>query len=171
MNALLERMAVEIDQLRRRVAVLEALDVVKPQARVYSTAAQSLTSSVLTALTFTNARWDLPSGHFSLSSPTRLTCQIAGLYVAFGHVGFAASASGTQRQINIMLNGSTYIARASEQLEAGGSSGNVHRLIVATLWRFAVADYIELQAYQDTGGALNTYVEADDSPEFAFALI
>jgi hypothetical protein len=61
------------------------------------------------------------------------------------------------------LNGTTYIGST---LALNTGAGIPTKVVVATHYQLAVNDYVELIAYQDSGGNLNVNVTGNYSPEF-----
>jgi hypothetical protein len=153
-----------------RMGVLEEgiLDVSQsPAVRVFHNANQTLTTSVAAALNFNSERFDQAAGasaaqHDTVTNNTRLTCLYAGIYQITGTVLFAANATGF-RQVAIRLNGATEIAN-QRGLNIGG--GDLVYLNLTCLYSLAVNDYVELMAFQNSGGNLNSSVGANDAPEF-----
>jgi hypothetical protein len=153
-----------------RMGVLEEgiLDVSQaPAVRVFHNTTQSITSALQTVLAFNSERYDQAAGaastqHDTVTNNSRLTCLYAGIYKITGHIEFAANATGL-RLVNIQLNGTTEIAR-QETLNLGGA--DPCSLTVTSDYALAVNDYVQLRAYQSSGGALNVTVSANFSPEF-----
>lgn len=139
-----------------------------PQVRVFNSAALSIPNATATAITFDSERWDLgaPAGaehHSTGTNTSRLTCRVAGLYVISGHMLWAGAAGGVHRIAFVRLNGTTEIG---DQNSPPAATSNSHVSVTAQ-WRLAVGDYVELMAYQDSGGALNVIYGAGGSPEFS----
>ena len=135
----------------------------KPNARVYNSGAISLATGSVTALTFDSERYDKGAGSHSTSSNTgRLTVPTScgGVYLIGGNVSFASNSTGV-RQIGIRINGSTTIA----QVYVNTNSSADCNLSICTAYSLAAADYVELMAFQNSGGNLNVQVSAG-SPEF-----
>lgn len=133
-------------------------------ARAYNSGNISINSGVLTVLTFDSERWDTDGIHSLVANTGRLTCNTAGKYLILGNIVFAASAAGF-RVMTILLNGATNIAwQALPTLTVAGPPS--WRGIVSTVYDLSVTDYVELQVFQDSGGALNVTAIANYSPEF-----
>lgn len=132
-------------------------------ARVYHDANQSIANNTITSLALNTERFDTDAFHDAVTNNSRLTVPAgkAGKYLIIGNVAFAANATG-QRQVRILLNGATVIART---VDAGTIAGD-GTFILSTIYDLAEADYVELQAYQTSGGALNVVATAAVSPEF-----
>lgn len=134
-----------------------------PAARVYNSAAISLANYTATALTFNSERYDNDSIHSTSSNTGRLTATTAGVYQITGHVGFAGSGTG-RRQIYIRLNGSTLIG---VQDGVPYTSGSDCYLTVTAEYKLAATDYVELVAFQNSGGSINAVSGGSYTPEFA----
>lgn len=136
--------------------------------RVYNSGNISVvTGGSGTALTFDSERWDTDGMHSTSSNTGRITATRAGQYIITAHVRFAANGTGA-RSLLIRLNGTTFIANAFYPAVAGGDNTDVS---VATLYQLAASDYVEVVAYQSSGGALNALASGNFSPEFAIARI
>ncbi|MBI4637673.1 MAG: hypothetical protein HY727_15150 [Candidatus Rokubacteria bacterium] len=131
-------------------------------ARAYHNADQAITTATETALALNSERYDTDGIHDTVTNNSRLTCQTAGKYLIVGIARFKEHATG-QRRLSIQLNGVTVIARATEPTNSGTA---VTELAVATVYDLAATDYVELIAYQDSGGNLNVESVGNHSPEF-----
>lgn len=127
-----------------------------PHARVSLSNSQTISDSALTAISWDNEQWDTDS-MFDISSPTKITFPVAGLYGVTGGVRYDPSATGV-RIARIRLNGSTVIAD-----DARSTAGSAVRTscVPSTQWRFAVGDYIELLTYQTSGGNLDVFAGSE----------
>jgi len=113
----------------------------------------SLTNATSTKLTWTNAEemWDTSSFHDG-SAGTRITIPSgkAGYYsINFG-VGWDANANN-RRVVNILKNNTDNLLSV-ETTSGTTYYPSTYGTVVASL---AVADYLEIQAYQDSGGTIN----------------
>lgn len=121
-----------------------------PTCRATHNAAQTLTTAVGAALALNSEQFDTDVMHDTVTNNSRITIKTAGKYQVSAVVEFIANAAG-YRQIAIVVNGVTYIAIQTQQ----PSAGNTTVLSVSTLYNFAVNDYIEVFAYQNSGGNLD----------------
>lgn len=137
-------------------ALATALDPLAPtdSVWVYQSGA---TTSVPSDTTGTPVLWNTeqsdPEGMWAAGTPSRLTAQRAGKYHVQAAVGFAspgASPAG-YREIQILKNGSA-VARDRRTAVASASTVCAVSLDVD----LAVGEYIEVQAVQNQGAALNT---------------
>jgi hypothetical protein len=132
-------------------------------ARVFHSANQSVTSGTPLLLAFNSERADTDVIHDTVTNNSRLTCKTAGVYQINGHARFASNSTG-QRMLALKLNGATYLAY-QETNALAGSLATI--LSVGTQYLLAVNDYIELEATQNSGSALNVEVIGNYSPEFS----
>lgn len=138
-----------------------------PAARVYNSANISHSSSgSWQALTFNSERYDNDTIHSTSSNTGRLTATTAGVYSITGHIQFDANATGV-RGLELRVNGSTIIA---QDLRASFATFGVVATISAH-YKLAATDYVELRAYQNSGGSLNMLATGNLSPEFAMAKV
>lgn len=130
--------------------------------RVYNNANQSIPDSIMTALAFDSEYYDTYGMHNTVLNNTRITVQNGGKYTIGGSVVFAANAVGV-RALQIYKNNSTILA---QEQDASAGAANTHRTVVVTSDEFVAGDYVELRAYQSSGGALNVNYEDRSSPVF-----
>ena len=118
------------------------------------TANQSISTGTDTAIQLTAAdSFDSNGLHDPATNNTRLTASVAGKYLVAGEITFAANTGGTQRYARIRKNGSSTQATCRDsQAPASGVTPTVQ---VVAFVQLAASDYVELMAYQDSGGALN----------------
>lgn len=113
------------------------------------TAGQTIPNATETAITLNSENFDTNSIHDNSTNSTRLTCKTAGKYIITGQINFTGNATGL-REAQIRVNGTTSIA--SDNRVAGDT--NDRAVSVSTIYELAVNDYIELYAYQSSGGDL-----------------
>jgi hypothetical protein len=118
---------------------------------VYNNAAQSFSNSTFTKLQLNTKVFDTAS-YFDATTNYRFTPQVAGYYQINGQSAFTGAASG-YAQINIYKNGANYLnGSASPNNTQVGAQCSVSGLIYMN----GSTDYIELWAWQASGGSLNT---------------
>lgn len=133
-----------------------------PIAELRQTAAQSLTTSTWTSITFgvedVDNDFASTGGHSTVTNTSRYTAVYAGWYFLGGGVAFASNATGI-RATRWAINGS---AVNGSQCTDSPITGNPHNVPGRGKFVFlAVGDYVELQGFQSSGGALNTAVSTD----------
>lgn len=133
-----------------------------PACRVTHSVSQSIPSGTGTALAFDSERYDDPERpmHDVSTNNSRITIAVPGVYAVLGNVRWAAGGSSA-RECWLWVNGTTAI-----DLDSTTGSTEVTNKVAAH-YRLAVGDYIELVAYQTTGGNLNVTKAAMYSPEFS----
>lgn len=141
-----------------------------PRCYAYRDAGQSLSDSTWEVLNLGVEAWDVvQSGDtemHSLSERTRVYCRTAGTYnVTFG-VRFTADGTGN-RQASLGLNtGGTHdIAAALMETKANPNSAISAYCLGTVDAALTVGDYLEIFAYQSSGGSLSTLA---DTPSDAF---
>lgn len=130
-------------------------------ARVYNTSLITLTNATYTAVTFDSERFDDASYHDTATNSSRLTVPYDGRYLIGAHIGFDFDAGGG-RQVRLRVNGATTIAT---QGVAPVPDDN-NRISICTIWEMTALDYVEVLAYQTTGGPLNLEQNQAFSMEF-----
>jgi protein involved in polysaccharide export with SLBB domain len=142
-----------------------------PAVRCYNNANISIANSTVTTLTFNTNRFDQGTSvpqHSTATNTSRLTCQQAGVYIITGNVQFDNNSTGG-REAWIILNGTTSLARKVVLATSGLSAPQ--DLSLTTEYYLSVGDYVEFQVWQNSGGALNIQLAANESPEFMMARV
>lgn len=131
-------------------------------ARVYNNADQTIPNAASTILTFNSERYDNGGLHSTASNTSRLTAQRAGVYLITATAEFDFHATGV-RSLAILQNAFTYLAIEMRN----ACTAAPERMTITTLFHLAANDYVELEAYQNSGGDLDVPSAAASSPEFA----
>jgi hypothetical protein len=136
----------------------------KPICELKQIVSQSPITSTWTSITFTSEVVDTDvdgvGGHDTSSNTSRFTARYAGWYWLGGGVGFAPNVTG-QRAVRWAVNG-TALDGASVFTAAGGALGEALPAR-GKLTYLSVGDYVELQGWQSTGGALATVATGEHS--------
>lgn len=98
--------------------------------------------------------------HDTSTNISRLTCKTAGTYLIQGNIEWSNASAGG-RALAVELNRTVDIAFI---MQKAVSTDAVH---VSVLYKLAVNDYVELRAYQDSGGSLDIQSTANSSPVFS----
>jgi hypothetical protein len=122
--------------------------------RVYASSAQTISNATDTKIAFANESYDTDGFHDNSTNNTRLTVPagLAGYYRVTANLGFASNTSG-RRILAIAFNGGGAISQV--EFSPAGSSVEPAGTITDTYF-LNVADYIEVNVYQTSGGNLNT---------------
>ncbi len=131
--------------------------------RIYASGAQSIGDNTYTDLNFANLRYDTNSMTDQSGAPqnTKITFKTAGVYVVWGSCRWASDPTNQGLAIYTDAGGGTTIASVRND------ATNQRFEIVTTVWKFLADEYVTLQAFQETGSSLNTYVGSSYAPEFA----
>lgn len=137
----------------------------KPSCRVYNSANIShTTSGTWQVVTFDSERWDTGGMHSTVTNTSRITIPTGcgGKYLIGYNLGFATNTSGL-RGAQVYVDGSIVI---EHQLTDTVSASYSWLLSGSTLASLSAGQYIELRAWQNSGGALNIAANSNYSPEF-----
>lgn len=94
--------------------------------------------------------------HSTVTNNTRINILTTGLYIVTGSVRFAGGNTTNRYEVTIRANGSSN--DASSSIPATATSAYVN---IATQVVFTAGDYIELCAFQATGGTITAQAETD----------
>lgn len=139
-------------------------------ARVYNSAAFSTTHNTADVVTFDSERWDTAGIHSTSSNTSRLTAPVTGTYLVVGNLGFAASNTTGYRNCSIILNGTTTTYWASDE-DKSPSASRATFLTCTSIMQLTATDYVELQVFQNSGGAVDVFQDDNNSPEFSITLL
>ena len=151
--------ATALESAGRSVADLHA-DI---GCRAYHDVDQAVADSTWTALALNQERWDTDSIHDLSTNNSRLTAKTAGVYLIEGGV-ITDSTEAVVWILRIVLNGTTTLRRFTNKMDR-------HQMCLATIYKLAVNDYVELEMWHSAGVSKNARVLANWSVEFAIQLI
>ena len=128
-----------------------------PRCSAYPTAAQSVTTNAWLSIALTAEVYDIvqsgdAASHDNATNNSRIYARTTGKYEVTGQVAFVSNATG-YRMARVLQNGSTVLIE-SHQSAVSGVSTSVP--IPPVEFALTAGDYIEMQGYQTTGGALDT---------------
>ena len=121
-------------------------------------------------LSYETERFDT-GGCWAIGSPTKLVCVEPGIYYAAGTFGFAGSAVGQRIARIVKYVGGVPKESLAELLVPGqaaieaGFAGNAMGL-ASRPFTLEAGQYITMDAYQNSGGALNVMGDATHKTEF-----
>lgn len=130
-----------------------------PGAFLTQNATQSIANSTWTAISFDQSVFDSYGGHSNVTNNTRYTAVVSGWYIVFGCVSYAGNATG---------NRGTAVAKNGTRVQ--GACGFVPTITVGNspttpsppcIVFLNVGDYVEIDGYQTSGGALATNSNSD----------
>lgn len=144
-------------------ASIVTIDHADHGARVYQTNTsgvdQEINDNTWTNASMTEERYDTDDFHSttaSVSSRFTIPTGLAGKYAIGGAVSINADALG-ERFVRIFKGGASVIATDRKL-----PTGSVDYVSVNTIYQLEEADFIELQAYQSSGGGLSLVRSGDD---------
>jgi hypothetical protein len=152
---MMETLIKQLGNMQKRIDEIEELltrDYIDHiSARVYRSTNQSIPNATNTPINFDGVLSDT-GGFWDVGNPTRLTLSFPGLYIAIANATFATNSNGDLRQIGIRSGGSALLSLQS----VSPLATNTVKISTSTLlYLSSGTGYIELIAYQDSGGPLS----------------
>jgi Repeat of unknown function (DUF5907) len=135
----------------------QALAVVSaagPKFVAYRNANESIASGAWTRISMNNELYDTNT-NYDPTTNYRFTPSVAGYYrlSTIARWGYAPAAAGQTQGLRLYLNGATELGRTIQYPVNGVNSNQMH---ATTLYYFnGSTDYVEVQAYQDSGANQN----------------
>lgn len=124
-----------------------------PRARLtQASAATSVNGSAWTSIGLDSTGIDTYGGHSNSTNNSRYTAQAAGRYRVTVNNAWAANTTGI-RLVRVAVNGNP-VPGAAASMNATSALSAAHG-VSATVF-LNVGDYVEMQGYQTTAGALST---------------
>lgn len=148
--------------LSRKITLADLMGV---GARVFNSAAESISNNLLTTLTFDSERYDYGGFHSTSVNTSRLTCPVAGIYAVTAHVRWESNNSG-HRHLEFLANGVSIGVLAIPAVQ-----GTTHHMSFAAIYAMAAAEYFEVTVFQSSGTSLNIEAASALSPEFSIHLL
>ena len=134
----------------------------KPVFRGRQTIAQSLaTSGTFFSVTLDTEDDDYDNSHSTTTNTSRFTAATAGRHAVFYGCGFTGNATGS-RLLQLAANG-TALLGSEFGFGTVPNAGHVE-LVGSFIVNLNVNDYLEMQAMQSSGGALNTFLSGSIQP-------
>ena len=128
----------------------------QPRCAVYHAVTQSISTGTDTVVLFDSELFDVGGLHSTVSNTGRFTVPAGGdgVYLVIGVVVFAANATGVRRA-SVIKNGTITIGISSNTIETSPTAVADTGLSIMAIVSLVAGDYVELMAYQTSGGALN----------------
>jgi hypothetical protein len=125
-----------------------------PACSVFNSTTQSTTTSTWTTLTADSENFDNNAMHSTVSNTSRITIQTAGRYLFFARNDWASNTAGS-RVMRYKINGTDPGATLQQLMAIPATTTGINTQLAAT-WTLvlAAADYVEVEAWQNTGGNL-----------------
>lgn len=126
------------------------------RARAYRSANLSFADSTWDVIPLGSETFDSNGLHSNSTNSSRITAQVAGPYYVCGAVRFLSNATG-DRKAAIRKNSGGSSSGGTRQVGAihRAAPGDVTEIPLATIVELGVGDYVELFAFQSSGGALS----------------
>jgi hypothetical protein len=141
----------------------------QPGCRLYHSADQSIPNDSPTIVAFDSEQWDRGDLHSTVTNNSRITINQTGKWAIGGNVVYAANNNG-RRMMLLQIDGTTYsAAQGSAPFTSGGGVGTVtsnYPISIADQIDLTSGQYVELVAYQTSGGSLNVLNHGTTSPAF-----
>jgi hypothetical protein len=144
--------------------VSDATTLTRPIAQLRNTTVTNIANNTANlVVVFQSEDFDTHNGHDPVTNPSRWTCPASqgGTYRVSGRVGWTAKAStGTTdiRAASLYKNGAQINATSDQIRALDQATTQPVNLIVPTLIALVPGDYLELNAFQNSGAALDTFV-------------
>lgn len=164
----------ELEGILRRLNALETrlerekseVSIPDVSASVYRTTNQTLTTGTETAVAFTSEEWDTAGFHDNVTNNTRLTAPYTGRYLVIACLRWESNATGVRYLYFRRSGGGAAITdvKGADYRQAI----TIPDLIIITssaIFSLNAGDYVEVIAFQNSGGNLNL-VAAGAAPNF-----
>lgn len=156
-----------IEELRKSIEAVRTRErSYSASARVYNSANLSINNTTFTDLTFDTERWDDAAFHSTSVNTARFTIPRFGRYAIGACIRWASNVTG-HRQGRLLVDGSTEIARVSQMAVTTAAIATMMEIFSVS--ELGAGQYVTVQVYQDSGGALNVEAQGNYSPEFWIA--
>jgi hypothetical protein len=134
--------------------------------RAYKDANQSIADSTHTAVTYAAENFDTNSFHDNVTNNSRFTVPSGqgGYYLCIAQNAYANVAAGGSREIALRKNGSTFMTQTGTP---GANSARANCVYVVDVLNLVATDYVEVLAYQTSGGSLNVVHDASTVSYFS----
>lgn len=136
--------------------------------RLVQSAAQSIPDATLTALTFTGTEdIDVYGFHDPSTNSSRITPNIPGTYLFFGSYYTGAATTPVSIDCSVRKNGSSVATGNRDTLQTIAESQSAEGIFDMN----GTTDYVELVAFQDSSGAVNSNVSSRFTSHFSCILL
>lgn len=129
----------------------------RPFGRAGRTTAQSIPNAAWTAISFNSELTDSDGMVDIAGQPTRVTCVTPGNYDIHASVAMTANATGMRGiRIHHFNNAGASQGIYGSHIHLSNTAATGSNLVTSTAIPLAAGDYIQIEVYQSSGGALNT---------------
>lgn len=134
-------------------------------AEIYQNTPQSVANASTTVALNFDTEVDDPHNMWVSGSPSRITVPFAATWDAQGVVSWSVNTTGVRR-VWLRVNGATTVPGSAASVPAMATIGASVATKVCKI-KLNAGDYIEVLAYQNSGGALSTLCVAPENSGFA----
>ena len=138
--------------IRARMSGQNRFRYLNPLVRVYKSGNQTIATATATAVTFDSELLDTDTIHDNATNNSRLTAKLAGKYYVWGICQFAIDSTGHICGFYIYKNGALESLGNFMPQAVVGTIGDI--CTGGAIVSLAVNDYVEMFAYQESGGNL-----------------
>lgn len=136
-----------------------------PSCRVTHNATQAVSDITFTKLAFNTETYDTGGMHDPVTNNSRITISTAGIYLVTFSGEYASANDYVVVYADIFLNNTTKLVE--QRWHPNTAAADVRDVMLATQYKFAAADYIEVRAYQDNTANAARNILAAPPPVFA----
>lgn len=128
-----------------------------PACHAYNNTTNVIATGSNVAVTMNSERFDNSAVHSTSVNTARLTAPTGGggKYLIGNNIEWQNATSGTYRDVELRINGATYVASNTMSFPSGGLGNDNIRQSVVVVYAMSAADYVEAVVTQNTGGNLN----------------
>lgn len=126
-----------------------------PRCQIIRSTDQSIPTSSVTTVVFGNTATYDTDGMFNNASPSRMTILTDGLYIVHAQVGFDEPSADAHASFTVKHQPTNTGFISTEIVIVPGPGAPHWRSHSSNDWEFSAGDYIEIEVFQNTGGALN----------------
>lgn len=130
------------------------------RAKLRSSASQTIANNSWTALNFNLEDVDVGGGHSTVTNTSRWTAPESGMVLASAVYSPASNATG-RRGVRFAKNGT--VVPSSQSMVLAGTTSLLNIASVTHMIPVVAGDFIEAQAYQESGGNLGTQGAPDEA--------
>jgi hypothetical protein len=125
---------------------------------------QSISNSTWTAINFPDESFDTDQMHDPSTNPSRITIRTPGLYKVRSRVRLAPNSTGA-RQLQLKLNGTAGTGTILDEANEPSPNSSFPTILEGeATYKFAAGDYVEVYAFQTSGGNLAAQTADNERP-------
>lgn len=137
-----------------------------PRALLHKSTNQSVTSNTFASITWNSEQYDNDAAHSDATNPSRYTAQTAGWFEFHALIQYEGTSSTGDRQAMFLKNGA---GNPIGMLVTRTNNSNSATCLIMAWSLMSVGDYIEAQAWQNSGVAINVVPLFNNAPSYMTA--